>query len=58
MMSDSENTSQEIMEENSGPLGPSYIKHYLLVRCVWMKTKRYAFKYEYIIPNWGEKVQN
>ena len=24
-MSDSENTSQETMEENSGPSGPSYI---------------------------------
>ena len=42
-MSDSENTSQETMEENSSPSGPSYLFYLLKVTKILVKMSQFEF---------------
>ena len=42
-MSDSENTSQETMEENSGPSGLSYLSYLLKVTKILVKMSQFEF---------------
>ena len=42
-MSDSENTSQETMEENSGPSGPSYLSSLLKVTKILVRMSQFEF---------------